>query len=93
MAYETLPAELDNLLTTDATPPQTQTTGDSRPGKLPKAKLNKKLITAIVRRLKILYLDAAKKEDRLLINEIIEDLEELMLLNNIATDLIEEKET
>ena len=91
-AFKTLPTELDDLLSSETKnsekPPSNSSTGDSRPGKLPKAKLNRKLITAIVRRLRILYLDAPKKEDRILINEILDDLEQLMILNGIACDLV-----
>ncbi len=93
-AYKTLPAELDALLSAHSEDDRVTTTkaskssGDSRPGRLPKKELNKKLITAIVRRLRILYLDAPKKEDRILINEILDDLEQLMILNGIACELI-----
>ena len=93
-AYQTVPAELDALLGAHSedeggtTPKTPKSSGDSRPGKLPKAKLNRKLIAAIVRRLRILYLDAPKKEDRILINEILDDLEQLMILNGIACELI-----
>lgn len=68
-------------------------TGDSRPGKLPKKELNRMLITSIVRRLKRLYFSVPKSEDRILIEETLEDLTQLMLINNIATELLEEKET
>lgn len=91
-AFKTLPTELDDLLSSETknseNPSSKPSTGDSRPGKLPKAKLNRKLITSIVRRLRILYLDAPKKEDRILINEILDDLEQLMILNGIACELI-----
>ncbi|ACS33166.1 hypothetical protein [Thermococcus gammatolerans] len=93
-AYQTVPAELDALLGAhseddgETKSKTSNSSGDSRPGKLPKAKLNKKLIAAIVRRLRILYLDAPKKEDRILINEILDDLEQLMILNGIGLELL-----
>ncbi|AJC70920.1 hypothetical protein X802_00960 [Thermococcus guaymasensis DSM 11113] len=91
-AYQTVPADLDELFSEPKEKPAKKaTSGDSRPGKLPKAKLNKKLIAAIVRRLRILYLDAPKKEDRILINEILDDLEQLMILNGIGLELLGEK--
>ncbi|EHR77961.1 hypothetical protein OCC_02882 [Thermococcus litoralis DSM 5473] len=67
-------------------------TGDSRPGKLPKKELNKMLITSIVRRLKRLYFSVPKSEDRILIEETLEDLTQLMLINNIATELLTKNE-
>jgi len=91
-AYKTVPTDLDELLnptpTSKSDTSSSSSSGDSRPGRLPKKELNKKLITAIVRRLRILYLDAPKKEDRILINEILDDLEQLMILNGIACELI-----
>ncbi|NJF24539.1 hypothetical protein [Thermococcus sp. Bubb.Bath] len=92
-AYQVVPHGLDDILSDDEKPEEKKQkkSGDSRPGKLPKAALNKKLITAIVRRLRVLYLDVPKKEDRILINEILDDLEQLMILNGIATDLLDEK--
>jgi len=68
--YKTVPAGLDELLNPSPAPKSdsssSSSSGDRRPGPIPKAKLNRKLITAIVRRLRILYLDAPKKEDRIL---------------------------
>jgi len=91
-AYQTVPADLDELFSEPKEKPtKKETSGDSRPGKLPRKELNKKLITAIVRRLRILYLDAPKKEDRILINEILDDLEQLMILNGIGLELLGEK--
>ncbi|WP_238981932.1 hypothetical protein [Thermococcus sp. 2319x1] len=62
--------------------------GDIRPGKLPKKELNKMLITSIVRRLRRLYFSVPKSEDRILIEETLEDLTQLMLINNIATFVV-----
>jgi len=91
-AYQTLNPALDTLLN-DQEDPKTDehpTTPHKNPnaGRLPKKKLNAKLVSAIVRRLKILYIDVPKKEDRILINEILDDLEQLMILNGIACELI-----
>ncbi|BAD84788.1 hypothetical protein TK0599 [Thermococcus kodakarensis KOD1] len=90
-AYTVVNDELDSLLSEEEQKPEENRKdkgSNSRPGRLPKKELNKKLITAIVRRLRILYLDAPKKEDRILINEILDDLEQLMILNSIACELI-----
>ena len=93
-AYTVVPPELDNILSEDKEAPmqdRQDKSGDSRPGQIPKKQLNKKLISAIIRRLRILYLDAPKKEDRILINEILDDLEQLMILNKIGLELLGEE--
>ena len=90
-AFTVVNEELDNLLSEEESKQikdKQDKSGDSRPGRLPKKELNKKLISAIIRRLRILYIDAPKKEDRILINEILDDLEQLMILNGIACALI-----
>jgi len=62
---------------------------DKKQGRIPKKdELNKMLITAIVRRLKKLYLSVPKSEDRILIEEILDDLAQLMVLNGIAVELL-----
>ena len=91
-AYQTLNPALDTLLNDqeDSKTDEHPITPHKNPnaGRLPKKKLNAKLVSAIVRRLKILYIDVPKKEDRILINEILDDLEQLMILNGIACELI-----
>ena len=90
-AYTVVPGELNALLSNEesnSSDTKPDKSGDSRPGPIPKKQLNKKLISAIIRRLRILYIDAPKKEDRILINEILDDLEQLMILNKIACELI-----
>lgn len=91
-AYQTLNPALDALLDgrDDSKTDEHPVTPNKNPnaGRLPKKKLNAKLVSAIVRRLKILYIDVPKKEDRILINEILDDLEQLMILNGIACELI-----
>lgn len=52
-----------------------------------KAKLNNKLLSAILRRLYQLNLTATE-EERVLIYEILDDLEQLMILNKIGLELL-----
>ena len=96
-AYKVVDTELiEDLSKPDKEPDKekrVEREGDSKPGKLPKKELNKLLVSAIVRRLKKLYFSVPKSEDRILIEETLEDLIQLMLLNSIAIELLKGKET
>lgn len=92
MGFETVDEEfIESLVNQDEevkTSVKVKEENNSR-GRIPqKNELNKMLITSIVRRLRKLYISVPKSEDRILIEEILDDLAQLMILNNIATELL-----
>lgn len=90
MSFETVDEEfIESLVNQDEEASVKAKEGHNSRGRIPqKNELNKMLITSIVRRLRKLYISVPKSEDRILIEEILDDLAQLMILNNIATELL-----
>lgn len=78
--------DLDSLL--DQGPePEDQDRGLGRITKSTKERLNERLLMSIIRRLRRLYLTATE-EEKVLIVETLDDLEQLMVLNHIGLRLL-----
>ena len=66
---------------------QDQGRGSERIPKSTKERLNERLLMSIIRRLRRLYLTATE-EEKVLIAETLDDLEQLMILNRIGLRLL-----